>query len=483
MHFFLKAIIVITIMQILIFLFLHKKAKLEYLFVIQAIMIGYVYNLIFPAFTISDEMTHFMSGYHISNMIMGIQDERINERSDGFAIYNLHIRDIDEELFQFPSSFDVNRLGIKNYQRHKIFQKSDLMLIHAEAVGTDYQPFPMYVLMGISITISRILNLSPFMLVWLTRMVNLVIYSLIGMLIIKIIPFGKLMLYTILAMPMGLINAASASYHTLLFSITIFFVAYILRIKEVGKISRRDITVILIMLLIIPPIKGCFLFYILLLTLLPKELFSSVQKWKAFLCISIITGICTWFFYNAYIVDIEKLLSNSHGSRIITYMDAGEGIYLIDILQNPLHYLKLLIRTIVLRGFYMDRSMIQMQTDFGSFAYLLIIGLFFYNSFFNEDSYYFQNAIKDKAILLATYFFTYALMSFIAFFQWGSRQWQIIELKGSYTYQFLPLIGFAIKGNIHPDIMRRNQIALTYFILITAHFAGILNLLFVAGAV
>ena len=131
----------------------------------------------------------------------------------------------------------------------------------------------------------------------------------------------------------------------------------------------------------------------------------------------------------------------------------------------------------------MDRSMIQMQTDFGSFAYLLIIGLFFYNSFFNEDSYYFQNAIKDKAILLATYFFTYALMSFIAFFQWGSRQWQIIELKGSYTYQFLPLIGFAIKGNIHPDIMRRNQIALTYFILVTAHFAGILNLLFVAGAV
>ena len=140
----------------------------------------------------------------------------------------------------------------------------------------------------------------------------------------------------------------------------------------------------------------------------------------------------------------------------------------------------------------MDRSMIQMQTDFGSFAYLLIIGLFFYNSFFNEDSYYFQNAIKDKAILLATYFFTYALMSFIAFFSSNFLLTPFSSIISAhpfrscykmYFYQFLPLIGFVIKGNIHPDIMRRNQIALTYFILVTAHFAGILNLLFVAGAV
>lgn len=484
-NFYCRMLLCGAVTQILAYVVLKKRKqlKLEYIFFIQAIIVGYIYSTIFPAFTISDEMTHFMSGYHIANEMSGMRDVRLNDVAQGSAYYDMYIRDIDEELFSFSTQFDIEKLTETQRMRHKIFAISDGYVIRENVKTTDYFPFPEYTIMGVAIFISRLFGFSPYMMVWFTRMLNLVVYALFGACTIRIVPFGKLMMYTVLAMPMGLISACSAAYHGTLYAVTIFFVAYILYLQTVEKISQIHMTFLIVLIVSITPLKGSFLFYSFLLLLLPYDLFANKRQYYLFMILSITAGISIWFLYNAYIIDLGKLLSNATGPRIIKYDNAGEGIYLMDLFVHPLRYIHILLRTIILRGFYLDRSMSAMQADFGSLYFNICFGIFIINSIFNSEGVYFKNKRKDKLIILFVYAASYILMSFVVLFQWGARTWEWIELKGVYTFQFLPLVGFLLKGSTVPAMDYEKQKCLTYFVLGIMHFVGIMNLLLAANVI
>lgn len=372
----------IIIFQAVIYFAFHKKVKqIAYLFVCQSVTFGLFYGILFPPFTVSDELTHFLSSYHIANIIQGKHDERINDLDTGAAYYNMQIRDVDDALFSdFPCEFDINSLSDNKMEHQKLFVRSNGYMIKEGQFTTDYFPFPEYTLMGIIIAIGRMLNLSAFGLVWMTRIANLTAYSLIGMYAVKIIPFGKQMLYTVLLMPMGMHFSCSASYHTLLYASAVFYIAYIVYLQaESGLLSGKQKLFLIVQTVILTPVKGSFLFYGFLVLLLPRELFLSQKKYVMFLSGVILTGALSWFIYNAYTVDIGMLISDQNGKRMITYMDAGEGIYLSDIIKDPLHYIKVFIRTVCARGLYFDRSMVQIRLDTGSLSSVFCMLVFLFN--------------------------------------------------------------------------------------------------------
>lgn len=420
--------------------------KLEYHFVFTAMIIGFIYSVIYPPFTVPDERTNFFTSYSLANSIAHFSDECVEDNLYGILgtkKEKIQVRDVDEELLEY--TIEYSKESYKIYTDNSFFAKSEGN-VYIEHGVLPYSSFPAYTTGTVAILIGRFLNLSPFLLVYIVRCFHLLFYVICCFFAIKLIPVGKEMLFLICTMPLSLQQAMSCSYDSGFYAVTFLYIAFVFFAKYSKKILSKKIMMVLFLFsIVIAPIKGICLPLIFLVYIIPQNKYKNKKQYLCFLSLITVASIVAYFLSNLKNVDVSMIISDSQ-QRMIEYSDS-ESIYMTDILKNPMRYVGIIVWTFLQRQVFWTGSMTDTITYTGSsitFAFLL---LFLLTACTNKsDTILFSK--KTRIAIFCIYTLVYGLLCIVALFVWGGREIIIAPIRGSYLLPVLPLLGFLFRGKL-----------------------------------
>lgn len=439
-----------------------KNNEVEKLFILPSLVLGMIYSIVFPPFTLGDELTHFMTEYELANKMQGMSYE--NAVNDAFGVkgisyITMNIREADETFFEFPTAFEYSSLTEKG-NKQKLFVKSDTYIKKDNVLIAKYFPVPGYGYSAVVIMVGKIINLSPFALVWLVRIMNLFAYTFLCFWAIKIIPIGKLMMYLICLMPLSLQQAASCAYDSLLFATVFLYVAYVMSLyfKE-KKLSIWEILLLIVFSCLLAPAKGVFVVLTFLVLIIPKSKFENKKNYWFTIGGTIGLSLFSWLIFNLSTISTSDLLSSNNGIRMVEWA-GGEGVYISSILQNPVHYIRIIINTILKSCFYFTQAMTHLRIQVDVLVEIGFLILFLFALVPCEtDEYKLKKGVR--CWLLMVFLAEYVLYSLLVLLSFGRADATMAELKGQYTAPFLPIMGFILRT----DLVKRKWESGKYIIL------------------
>lgn len=265
--------IVLGILGIQVYLLaFQKEYKYEKLLLICALGWGLVFTMILPPLMAPDEHVHFGTAYQVSNFILG--DEQESESVIGI------IGRQEDSLTQIAEIEEWRYPGIQQYEN----------IANGNWIGDSYRDekgelgvghlycYNRYVVPALGITVARILHMGLMGMIFMGRIFNILFFTLVSWIVIKIIPKGKVQVISLTMIPMLTELYASYSYDATSNTLAILFVGLCIYYSESQrKMHIWDIAVLLISYVLLSQIKGVYYPFILLLFTIPWK------KWKDFL--------------------------------------------------------------------------------------------------------------------------------------------------------------------------------------------------------
>lgn len=192
----------VSILLSIILYFCHPR-KIHLSTGIVIFSVGIVYMCTMPISMVPDESVHLFTAYHTSNMMMRIDENGCKEkrcvmmREEDAQYVHQSYNYTDESIVSL-----LSQIGQKSTNENLVPSGWDTMY------GNEY----LFIPCSLGITIGRLLHLNTVSIFLLGRLFNFVFYVVLSMLAVYLIPFGKLLLFTILTMPMSFQQGMSFSY-------------------------------------------------------------------------------------------------------------------------------------------------------------------------------------------------------------------------------------------------------------------------------
>lgn len=305
--------------------------KPENIFLIFAIIFGICFTFITPPFQVPDEPTHFYVTYKFSNFGDKYIPRSVVTTADAF----------------FPS---LAAGGKTNVEQILSFISLPLDRDNKTSFELDiYSPIP-YIPQVIGVSIGKIFDLSPLILMYFGRIVNLVIWIFLIYVTIRVSPIAKWLFFLLALTPMSLFQAASLSPDAVTNGtsfLVISLVLYYCLDEKKQRISKYDILIIILLSSVLSLSKQVYLIIPLLFILIPIKKFNSKKEY-----ISIIALLL-------FLVVSLNVLWYLHISGQVIERSSGASISKIFyyIIEDPLSYMSILINTVgtdILRQFYIN---------------------------------------------------------------------------------------------------------------------------------
>lgn len=325
-----------------IFIIFVTRVKLECYFAICSFIIGILYIFLWTPYTAPDEEQHYATSFAYSSELLHLKSvdnyNHVRVRKTDYEYY-LRVRDTDY-IYLTRSSIDgLGSMFFMNSQDNESQEMTDEYVLLKQKATTN--PI-VYAPQIIGITIGRLLELNGVQTFMLGRLFALCIYIFVMYLAIKIIPFGKVLLFIIGVLPVSMELAASVNYDALIMPMCFFLIAYILNLAYVtDKIRIKNYIVLALCIFLIAIVKYVYLVLLLLGLLIPSEKFGGNKK-KIFAAMGLV-------FLGIVIVLLTNLGSVlSMAGRIGTNLGytTDKKYLLSDIYHNPIHFLGIMFRTI-----------------------------------------------------------------------------------------------------------------------------------------
>ncbi|MDR2544838.1 MAG: DUF2142 domain-containing protein, partial [Methanobrevibacter sp.] len=172
------------------------KMKIEVIFLVFALIFGSMFAVINPPFISLDEGAHFVKAFDVS------QGHIIP--SNGPTI------DIPKSIFSIPGIRGLNNNLVYSISDSKKFDYIPYLKIPFNIKDTIeigqrntnvYMPLP-YLATALVIKIGEFFNISPLVLLYFGRLINLLFYIVVVYFAIKIVPIGKYIFLLLALMPM-----------------------------------------------------------------------------------------------------------------------------------------------------------------------------------------------------------------------------------------------------------------------------------------
>ncbi len=300
--FFACAIFAAVALAVGYWLLFIRKAKLHWLFVYFALVLGFVYMMLIPPYVAPDEETHIHTAYAVSNTILGIENETWVSMRVSDAI-----------------SFDTaDTMDIFSYQTiaQELFGKCEDSTIIATDYTTVYtEPFYLYFASTIGITIARLFNFNYLTAIYFARVMNLLAYTAIVALAIVQMPRFKRILCTVALLPMPLMLASAVNYDAIVIATALLYTATILKtLQTQDKFSWKQLILVMALGLLLAPMKKLYVFLCLFCCILPlKKCPAFVQRhfWKAVVLCFILVLCAVPFICKVLFITPEYLKSMS----------------------------------------------------------------------------------------------------------------------------------------------------------------------------
>ena len=424
-----------------------KKSKIEYVYLAVALTFGMVFILCFPPYTAPDEEKHIATTYAHVNSFLG--ESPITDENE-----EVIFRETDAEV---GTSSAINRQRFD--QLYPAFAYSDKGMDRTESYGTIVDvPFFIYLPQILGVLLGMLLKLSGFWTMYLGKFFAMLFFSGCTFLAIRIIPWGKMVLFTIALLPMTLELATSYSYDSVIIALCMLFISYVMfLIYKKERVTWKDVCFLAAIICIIAP---CKMFYFLIagmLFLIPKEKYGSKKLYWGINGGILILGILTLVIYKF------QFLASHVGTVSTNAFDKTSVNYSISsILGNIPNSILVLFNTMLNLGEFYYQTMI--GAALGWFQVCLpahiITGfaiLLFSAAFIAQE--------KEATTLFPTSRFRltmwgFSLLMFLGvlaalWIGWTPVTYSHIEgVQGRYFLPFLPMVFLAFKNRV--VVFRKN---------------------------
>lgn len=146
-----------------------------------------------------------------------------------------------------------------------------------------YAPVP-YLPQILGISIGKLFNASPLVMIYLARIANLIFFIALVFAAIKITPVHKWVFCLICLTPTVVFQAGSASVDAFTFGICFLTIAVFLScgVDDEGKLGSIDLVKIFVLSLMVVLSKQAYIFLPLLFLLIPRRKIGSTSKYLLF---------------------------------------------------------------------------------------------------------------------------------------------------------------------------------------------------------
>jgi len=471
------ALLWLFVIMVIMYLLAYRKVVLENIFIIVALVIGITYLFLIPPPQTPDEITHIISSYYYSSRLLGFPNDAVSEA--------------DIYLFRGPRLGN----GLCSYKilYETLFGTADRSTSIYMNFRPHNEPFYLYLFSAIGMATARSLNFNLETLIISGSLMNLIFYTFVTYLAIKLMPFGKMVLFCVALFPMSIQQAASNSPDSILNALTFLLIAYSCYLAvNINKITIRNYILLTILLAIIAPIKGgIYLPFVLMCLLVPVEIIKMPYK-----CIDdllknkkIRKDIFVYFCTFVVISIPFAILTLNRIFFVATEAHPGHAqraTYTVSfIIQNPIDFLFIFINTLhKLSDFYILSAVgsrlgslnipIQGSLIFGFIFVAFLSALSVEESIMDGKNLFIKNKNWIVIALLCVSVFTLTLLAmFIAWTAYGSSF--IDGAQGRYFTPVIPLL-FLLLAKA-PIAIKRNINSILIVSIMVLQFFTVINVL------
>lgn len=409
-------------------------------FALLLVTLGCFYLIVFPPFSVPDELYHFKNTYSYSNLLL---------------LSNLsYIRPEDAQLFSDLSTHLSNNLYETICEKFSVFpqspdEESVTSILNSTATSWNelIKSTPQVRICGaLGIAIGRLLNLGAIPVLYLGRLFNFALFVALAYWAIRITPVGKRIFMMVCFLPMTLHLAASYSYDAGIIGMAFLLIACFLNAMYSPKqLSKKRLVLLAALSVLLAPCKIIYTTIVFMIFLVPKDKFPNA---RFSICYKFgVLGVSLLSAVSARL--IPSLFSSGEAST-----SAATSNYTIsNIMSDPVDFIGIIIRTCNVWGDNWLRGVL--GGDLGWFQvsqpWFTLIG-FFILLLLAIPTY------KEKRFdINGIQRFFFAVIPIISFFliiavmyiSWTPNTETTVQgVQGRYFLPTLPLMLLALKGNI-----------------------------------
>ena len=344
---------------------LRSLKRPEVLFVLFASFFGLTLVFLVPPMQAPDEQTHFFQSYAVSNL--DFKPHRFQNEK-----YTYYGSELPKSVFVATDDFLTDTAGKPDVEfdtrlfGEYINQPLNPQVTAHEHNGSGYAPI-VYLPQAIGITIGKIFNTSPLIMIWLGRLINLIVWVVLIYLAIKIIPFGKWAMAILALNPMAVFLSASLSADVVTTALAFLFFSIIASsLVSKSTLSTKTTITLVGLLVLLGLTKPTNILFGLLLLAIPWKSFVTLRKFWLICLGSIGIAIAVSLAWNVVVVG-EASQSTAQLQRPGVGIDSAAQ--LTGIVQQPLYFIKTLLvnYVFVTPGHYGNQVL---QSTFGRFGWL-----------------------------------------------------------------------------------------------------------------
>lgn len=343
-------LMIATTIYLLRFLLLDKEWSYPRVFVILAIGWSVCMQLAMPPISGADEVQHFYSAYHCSNIILGMKDHNLGRQDDGS---NLWLR--DETYFEMRAEdyYHLPFIDVTFPYQYQIL--ADGNWFHTDEqmksmVPVYIQPTQArrYLLSGTGIALARFLNWGFSGVVFMGRFMNSLSLIFVVWFCLMLLPIGKAQLVTFALFPTILQLCGSYSYDNMSILLSLVLLTVILNLSHPNvKLHAIHLYVIAVLLVWLIPNKMVYVLFAIWFFAIPlKKWYTDVilsKKWYEYGLLGIFVAgaavaikkyypIYAYKIYDVFVLKFNHATIETDASRAAYSMD--------DVFADPIGTLK-----------------------------------------------------------------------------------------------------------------------------------------------
>lgn len=336
------------------YLFFWKKDwKPERIFVICAAVLGTLYLFVLPPLSASDEVSHYITAYKLSNQMMG----RTAVNDEGHVYIRTEDRFL-EDIYEYDG--ERTTLGlVLDENTYRLYHERGIGRMTKEGTSVSVQPpvntTPLaYIPQALGFTIARLMRLNCLGLALLGRLFNLAFYTGITYLAMKKLPFGKMVLFGIALLPMTLNLSGSLSYDVTILAAAWYFTACCLHLAyKAERVRAVDVAVLAAVMAVLGPCKIVYATLMGLCLLIPVRKFGDWRRW-------LLAAAVVFASFAAAMVLVNSQVLTIYTSDANNYVDwAGETGYTFSyVINSPRLILNMFYNTVVWQAEHYHLTMI-----------------------------------------------------------------------------------------------------------------------------
>lgn len=433
--------------------FIKFKDNVAYIFGLFIIPIGLCFTFLILPGSVPDEPVHFAKAYLTSQFNFSfIRDVKITTKYLVTEIRNYN--DILPAIFQFD-----------NYKSLTLYQNA-----------CSYH-FILYIFSAIPLFITRILHLSVYFGFYCGRMMNLLIFIIIGYNILKIIPFGKWVFFVYFFNPMLIQQEMSFSSDSLINTICLLAIAYFLKMKfNSDKIETIDIIIVFTMIGIVFLAKYIYLpifgIYFLLFDKLKR---MTINQYA--ICILMVLLIFTSYYYTSLLkVNAQTIESLDNYVKVNNVNQSAQIKFL---LSNPKNIFYMYVETLNNKFDFYVKSFIGMlgvlAIPLNRVSFYGYYGLLFGTPILFEETKNKKFKLSNRIWLVFLSLFVFMLVILGMNFQWTPVGKYVTEgVQGRY---FIPVVILLLIALIPPKkLSKKRANFIISIIIIFIHLFVLINI-------